>query len=52
MKIQRTKAHTHCQVAQSGTQAKTWQRVCFSRPKKKFNFFSPTLLKKLKHPTH
>ena len=21
-------SHTHCQVAQAGTQAKTWQRVC------------------------
>jgi len=23
-------SHTHCQVAQAGTQAKTWQRVCLS----------------------
>jgi len=23
-------SHTHCQVAQSDTQAKTWQRVCLS----------------------
>jgi len=22
--------HTHCQVAQAATQAKTWQRVCLS----------------------
>jgi len=21
-------SHTHCQVAQADTQAKTWQRVC------------------------
>jgi len=23
-------SHTHCQVAQANTQAKTWQRVCLS----------------------
>jgi hypothetical protein len=23
-------SHTHCQAAQAGTQAKTWQRVCLS----------------------
>lgn len=23
-------SHTHCQVAQADTQAKTWQRVCLS----------------------
>ena len=23
-------SHTHCQVAQAATQAKTWQRVCLS----------------------
>lgn len=23
-------SHTHCLVAQAGTQAKTWQRVCLS----------------------
>ena len=23
-------SHTHCQVAQAETQAKTWQRVCLS----------------------
>jgi len=27
-------SHTHCQVAQAVTQAKTWQRVCLPRPKK------------------
>ena len=27
-------SHTHCQVAQADTQAKTWQRVCLPRPKK------------------
>jgi len=26
--------HTHCQVAQADTQAKTWQRVCLPHPKK------------------
>jgi hypothetical protein len=25
-------SHTHCQVAQADTQAKTWQRVCLSQP--------------------
>lgn len=25
-------SHTHCQVAQAETQAKTWQRVCLSPP--------------------
>ena len=24
-------SHTHCQVAQADTQAKTWQRVCLSQ---------------------
>jgi capsular polysaccharide biosynthesis protein len=24
-------SHTHCQVAQANTQAKTWQRVCLSQ---------------------
>lgn len=27
-------SHTHCQVAQADTQAKTWQRVCLPHPKK------------------
>ena len=35
-------SHTHCQVAQADTQAKTWQRVCLPHPKKielkKFSF--------------
>jgi hypothetical protein len=26
-----TNSHTHCQVAQADTQAKTWQRVCLSK---------------------
>ncbi len=26
--------HTHCQVAQADTQAKTWQRVCLPHPEK------------------
>lgn len=26
--------HTHCQVAQADPQSKTWQRVCFSNPRK------------------
>ena len=25
-------SHTHCQVAQADTQAKTWQRVCLFQP--------------------
>jgi len=25
-------SHTHCQVAQADTQAKTWQRVCLPQP--------------------
>ena len=28
-------SHTHCQVAQANTQAKTWQRVCLSYAEKK-----------------
>jgi len=51
MKLQRTKAHTLPSTTMQAAQAKTCQRVCFSRPKKKFNFASPSLLKKLKHPT-
>jgi hypothetical protein len=35
-------SHTHCQVAQAETQAKTWQGVCLPHPKKielkKFSF--------------
>jgi hypothetical protein len=35
-------SHTHCQVAQADTQAKTWQRVCLPHPEKielkKFSF--------------
>jgi hypothetical protein len=27
-------SHTHCQVAQADTQAKTWQRVCLPHPEK------------------
>jgi len=27
-------SHTHCQVAQADTQAKTWQRVCLPFPDK------------------
>ena len=27
-------SHTHCQVAQADTQAKTWQRVCLSHLEK------------------
>jgi hypothetical protein len=27
-------SHTHCQVAQADTQAKTWQRVCLPHPDK------------------
>ena len=27
-------SHTHCQVAQANTQAKTWQRVCLPHPEK------------------
>jgi hypothetical protein len=27
-------SHTHCQVAQAATQAKTWQRVCLPKPEK------------------
>ena len=27
-------SHTHCQVAQADTQAKTWQRVCLPNPEK------------------
>jgi len=27
-------SHTHCQVAQAVTQAKTWQRVCLSNADK------------------
>jgi hypothetical protein len=27
-------SHTHCQVAQAYTQAKTWQRVCLPHPEK------------------
>ena len=27
-------SHTHCQVAQAVTQAKTWQRVCLPHPEK------------------
>ena len=37
-------SHTHCQVAQPDTQAKTWQRVCLPHPEKielkKFPFHS------------
>ena len=32
-KCQRS-SHTHCQVAQADTQAKTWQRVCLPHPEK------------------
>jgi hypothetical protein len=34
------KRYTLCQVAHAESQAKTWQRVCFSQPKKKFIFSS------------
>jgi hypothetical protein len=27
-------SHTHCQVTQADTQAKTWQRVCLPHPEK------------------
>jgi hypothetical protein len=27
-------SHTHCQVEQADTQAKTWQRVCLPHPEK------------------
>jgi hypothetical protein len=27
-------SHTHCQVAQADTRAKTWQRVCLPHPEK------------------
>ena len=34
-------SHTHCQVAQADTQAKTWQRVCLPHPEKiELNKFS------------
>jgi hypothetical protein len=26
--MSQSNSHTHCQVAQADTQAKTWQRVC------------------------
>lgn len=38
-----TQKHTHCQVAQTDNETKTWQRVCFYQSKKKFIFFLPTL---------
>ena len=34
MKNSRHSSHTHCQVAQADTQAKTWQRVCLPHPEK------------------
>jgi hypothetical protein len=38
-------SHTHCQVAQADTQAKTWQRVCLPHADKIELKKSPPLLK-------
>ncbi len=42
-------SHTHCQVAQADTQAKTWQRVClFQRTADR----KTTRKTEGQHPTH
>ncbi|MBK6450136.1 hypothetical protein [Candidatus Brachybacter algidus] len=41
----------HLQFAQTNTQTKNCKRASKSAAEKNFKFFSPTLKKKLKHPT-
>lgn len=51
MKNQHSRTHTLPSRTNRNT-TKTWQRVCFSRPKKNFKIFFSLLFKKLKHTTH
>jgi hypothetical protein len=51
--ISQTPKHTHFAAATSRPADQSSKKsMLFASPKKNFKFFSPTLQKKLKHPTH
>ena len=51
--ISHTQKHTHFAAAASPSADQSCKKsMLFASPKKNFKIFSPTLQKKLKHPTH